>query len=74
MPELIVLRPALRVLQHLVRLGRLSKFLLRRLVARIFIRMVFHGHSPVGFLDLILGGIFLYAKYFVIIGFIGHLV
>ena len=72
MAELIVLRPALRVFQYLIGLGCLPEFFFCRFITRVLIRMVLHRHLAIGGLNLLLGGIFLHAQNFVIIGFISH--
>ena len=61
----------LRIAQRLVSLAEFLEFFLGGLVARIFVRMKFHGQLAVGLLDFLVVGLAADAEDFVIIAF-GH--
>ena len=69
MPELVIGRALLRILQNLVGLLGFLEVLLRRLIVRITVRMIFHRQTPIGFFQLIVTGRFLDAENFVVIPF-----
>lgn len=70
--ELIILLTLLRVVQHVIGLGSLLKFLLGFLIARITIWMVFDGQTPVGFPYLFFSSAFGYAQHLIIVSLLCH--
>src|SRR5262249_78453 len=68
---LIVCRPLLGVGEHLARLLGLLEAILRILVIRIGVGVVFHRQTGIGLLDLWFGRRFGYVEYLVVIAF-GH--
>jgi hypothetical protein len=69
--ELVVGGALFRVAQRLISLAQLLELLLGRMVARIFVRVIFHRQLAVGFFDLLGGGFPADFQDFVIIAF-GH--
>ena len=72
--ELVVLLTCLWVVQYIVCLGRLLKFFLGFLVARITVGVVLDGNLSIRFLNFVFCGAFLYAQHLVIISFLCHLI
>ena len=68
--EAVVALALLRVAQDLVCFRSLLEFFGSLFVARIAVRVVFHGKLAVGFLYFVLGGVFRDAKDFVIVAFL----
>src|SRR5439155_25724146 len=68
--ELIVLRSALLIAEHVIRLLRFLESCLGLLIAGIAVRVVLPGELAIGFLDLVFAGAFFEAQGFVIIA--GH--
>ena len=65
--ELVVPGPLLGIGQYLVSLVDFLKFFLRRLVARIHVRVILFGQLAVGFFDVGIGGAFLHPQHLVVI-------
>ena len=72
--ELIVLLSLLRVMQHVVSLGRFLELFLGFLVARISVRVILYGDFPICFLYFVLRGILAHSKNFIIISFCHNLI
>ena len=71
--KLIVLLAFLWVVENVVGFGGLFEFLLGLLAAWIPVWMVFDGYLAIGFLDLILAGILVYAQHLVVVSLVCHL-
>ena len=69
--ELVIRGPLLLVIEHLVSLAQFLEFLLRSLVARVLIGVIFHRLLAVGLLDFLGAGGALNAQDLVIVAF-GH--
>ena len=59
------------VAQHLVGFAHFLELVFGLLVTRIAVRVVLHGHLPIGFLDLFVGGVLAHPEHGVIVAF-GH--
>ena len=70
--KLVVMLALLRIMQHVVCLCCLLEFLLGFLVAWITVRVIFDGDGAVRLLDLVFGGVFVYAKHLVVVSFLCH--
>ena len=70
--ELVVLLALFRVAEHVVGLGRLLEFFFSRLVARIFVGMVFYGELAIGFLYGVGVGVAFHAQHFIVVAFVVH--
>ena len=55
-PKAVIAGAFVRIAQYVVSLGGLLESLLSLGVAGVVVRMVFHGHFPVGTLDFVLSG------------------
>ena len=73
MAELVIPLALLRIGQHLVRLGGLLKLGLRRFVARIAVRVIFHRQLAVGGLDLVRARRLGDAQHLVIVSLLRHI-
>ena len=71
MAVLIVGGALLRIAQGFVGLAEFLEFFLGGLVARIFVRVKFHGQLAVSLLDFLVAGVAVNAQHFIIIA-LGH--
>ena len=72
MAELVIGRAPFCVGKHIVGLFGLLESFLGPGVARVAIRMIFHGQTPVGLFEAGLVGVFCHTEHFVIVSFICH--
>ena len=73
MTELVVLGALLAVAQHLIRFVDFLEFFFRLFIALVLVGMVFHRHFAVGFFQLRLCCVLVYAQNLIIISFIRQL-